>query len=73
MGAHQMSEVLPVYFTPESDPRVMRLVYAYRPFKPIDVDTTLSSDDIKQKSYVSLKELTTQLGLNYQEEMDKRR
>ena len=68
-----MSELLPVTITSDTHPYLLKICMSYRPYKELYIDTDLCSDDIKNKSYVSMKELTSDLGLEYNKEVDKRR
>ena len=67
-----MSEQLPIHIDHNTHPYLIKLVYAYRPFQELYVDTDLTSDDIKTKTHLSLKELCKQMGVDYTQEIKKR-
>ena len=67
-----MSEILPIYFDEDSDPRVMRLVYAYRPHTQPPSRQELLENKYQLENHCSIQELTKQLGMDYNEEIQKR-
>ena len=67
-----MAEMLPIYITKDTHPYAIRLAQAYRPFKELYIDTELCSDDIKNKTHLSIKDLTKDIGLEYNDEIKKR-
>ena len=68
-----MTELLPVVITPDTHPYLCKLIYAYRQYKPLDIDTELTPQDIKQKTHVGIKGLTEQCGMNYDNELRRRK
>ena len=68
-----MSQPLPTHITSDMHPYLIKLIYAYRQYKPLDTDTELTPQDIKKRTYVGIKGLTEQCGLEYNKEMNKRR
>ena len=67
-----MSELLPVHMDHTTHPYLMRLVMAYRPFQELYIDTELTPDDIKNRTHVGIRELTKDIGLEYNDEIKRR-
>ena len=67
-----MSELLSVVITPDTHPYVIKLCMAYRPHLPIPSRQELMENQYEQSHHLSMKLLTKDIGLNYNEEIKRR-
>jgi len=68
-----MTEVLPIYFDEQSDPNVMKIVYAYRPHTTPPSRQELMERKYQLDGHCSVRELTKQMGLEYTNEINRRK
>ena len=69
----RMPELLPIMITSDTHPVAIRLAQAYRPHTSIPSREELLSNRYEISGHVSMKNLTEQMGLSYNEEVKKRR
>ena len=68
-----MIESLPISFTPDVHAYAIRLSQCYRPHDRIPTRQELLANQYEQPSYVGIRELTKQLGIDYNQRIKSRR
>ena len=68
-----MSQPLPTQITPHTHPYLMRLVLAYQPHTPIPSRQQSMESRYQLDGHCSIKGITQQCGLDYTQEVNRRR
>ena len=68
-----MSQSLPTHITSDMHPYLMRLVLAYQPHSPIPSRQQSMESGYQLDGHCSIQGLTQQCGLDYKQELNKRR